>query len=381
MKKKYLIALFSISLVGWTLGNGLLPILPVYAAHLKADHTSTGIYLALTYAALIIGILLAGFIADRWQRRQRLLVVACFACAPSVWLMGQVAQYWTLVFATCVAWFLAGMALSMVNILAGLMAKPEQRGRVFSLLALTVAIGTLLGGATTGPIADRWGFPTLFSMLAAFAILAPVASLFLPEITVSAAIGRNQSGKGRLPRASIIFLFAVFLGSCAAFSGVLTTSVVMHSQMFKAAAISGTAAVRGACTIPLIILLGRLSDRYSRKNLLLLCFSSAIMGLLILVYSTKLWQFWFSAVFLGTFNMGTRGIGGAWITDMVPRNLIGRAQSLFNGVALAGGIVGFALTGFVLQTFGAETLLILGIGLVIAAILMLLKIHVKSVDE
>ena len=331
MKKTHLIALFTVSLVGWTFGNGLLPVLPVYAAHLKANPTSIGIYLAFTYTALILGILLAGFMADRWQVRQRLLVAVGFASAPSAWLMGQVEQLGTLVMATCVPWFLAGMGLALVNTLAGLIAKPGQRGRVFSLLGLTSALGALLGGSTIGPIVDRWGFPTMFLMLAAFMILAPVSSLFLPEITVSNPEGRNQSAKAPLPSASIIFLLVVFLAGCALFAGLLTTSIVMHDQLFSAAAISGTAAVGGGCTIPLIALIGWLSDRYSRKRLLAVCFSSGIIAFLILTYSTRLWQFWLSAIFLAAFNYGTRSIGAALITDMVPRNLIGRAQALYNG--------------------------------------------------
>ena len=37
MSKKQILALFVCSLVPWTVGNGLVPLLPVYATQLGAD--------------------------------------------------------------------------------------------------------------------------------------------------------------------------------------------------------------------------------------------------------------------------------------------------------------------------------------------------------
>ncbi len=207
MKKSYLISLFIGSLVGWTIGNGLLPVLPVYAAARNVSQAQTGVYLALAYIALMIGTVVAGYISDRWLLRQRLLLIVGIAIVPAVWLMGVPTQYWPLVIITCIVWFLGGMALALISILAGLLATPEERGTVFGMLALTSALGALLGGATIGPVADRWGFDTLFITLGVFSLLLAIATWFLPEIGAShAQSGSHCRLKNGVTSPALIFI-------------------------------------------------------------------------------------------------------------------------------------------------------------------------------
>jgi MFS family permease len=375
MKKTYQIALFTGSLVGWTIGNGLLPVLPVYAAELDISPTQTGIYLAFGYVALIIGIIVAGFVSDRWQKRQRLLLVVGFAGVPAIWLMGLVTQYWTLVLVTCVVWFLGGMGIALFSILAGLLANPEERGAIFSLLALTSALGALVGGATIGPIADRWGFATMFAALAAFALLSPMATSLLPEKRISLSPEQEKADTSRLPAAFVILMLAVFIGSNARFIGQLVTSLVMNEQMFSTAAISGVTAVGGAGAIPLIGMMGWLSDRYSRKHLLATCYATGIIGFVILAGSVQLWHYWLSAVFLAVLGYGAAGVGSALVSDIVPAVAIGRALALFRGLTLAGGIVGFAATGYILQQLGAGAIFAIGTLFSLLAGLILFAVH------
>jgi len=42
MTRKQLFALFSCSLIGWTVGNGLIPLLPVYATQIGAEPAVVG---------------------------------------------------------------------------------------------------------------------------------------------------------------------------------------------------------------------------------------------------------------------------------------------------------------------------------------------------
>lgn len=370
----YFAALFTSSLVGWTIGNGLLPILPVYAAELNISATQTGIYLALAFIALLLGTVAAGIISDRRQRQQRLLFVVGIASVPAVYLMGLATQYWTLVLITCVVWFLGGMGIALVSILASLLATSATRGAAFGVVALTSALGALLGGATIGPIADRWGFPTMFAALAAFTLLLPLASLFLPKEYASQFPGREKTNPGRLPKAFTILMIAIFLGSYVRFSGQFVTSLIMNERLFSATAVSGTAAVGSAGAIPVIILLGWLADRYNRKLLLAICYAAGLVGFAVLAFSLQLWQYWLAAVFLAVLGYGPIAIGAALVSDIVPPAVIGLSLALFNGLLLAGGIIGFAATGFVLQQFGAAAVYALGIlfsllaGLILSAV-------------
>ena len=77
------------SLVGGTVGNGLLPLLPLYALGFGLAQVALGAYLAGSYPALAAGALLAGWLADMTRRRKLLLLLAGALNMPGLWLLGQ----------------------------------------------------------------------------------------------------------------------------------------------------------------------------------------------------------------------------------------------------------------------------------------------------
>ncbi len=61
MNRRLLYPLLMASLVSWVLGNGLAPLLPVYASQLGASPGLVGFYLSISYLALAPGSLTAGW--------------------------------------------------------------------------------------------------------------------------------------------------------------------------------------------------------------------------------------------------------------------------------------------------------------------------------
>jgi len=178
MSKKQILALFVCSLVPWTVGNGLVPLLPVYATQLGADPAAAGYYLAFSYFALAVGAVAAGWLSDRLRRRKMPLIISGLAGIPIAWLIGRVGNIWGLSMLTAMLWFCGGLGLALIGILTGLSAGDDERGKVFGILSLTTGLGALIGGLTTGFIVDRWGFPTMFTAVAVFLILWPLAGIF-----------------------------------------------------------------------------------------------------------------------------------------------------------------------------------------------------------
>ena len=168
MSRKQLLLLFVGCLVPWTIGNGLMPLLPVYALQLGASQAVTGYYLAFAFLALAAGNLCAGWLSDMLQRRKLLLIVAGATVIPLIWVIGQVRNIWQLALATAAVWFLLGIATAVITIITGLFASEDKRGTVFGFLGLTMGLGAILGGLTVGPMIDRWGYPTMFSVLTRF---------------------------------------------------------------------------------------------------------------------------------------------------------------------------------------------------------------------
>jgi MFS family permease len=230
MNSRQLIALFVCLLVPWTMGNGLVPLLPVYATGLGASPTVVGYYLSFAYLILALGTFFAGWLSDKVQRRKSLLILFGVPLAPTIWLLGSVANVWQLTIITSIAWFLGGIAIALINILAGLSAEKSQRGKTFGILSVSSGLGALIGGLVTGPVADRWGFPAMFTLLAGFSLLLPLAALFLKDKSIGHSSSVQVAAASResvFEIAFLLLLVASTAGGIGVFSGRLGTSLAI----------------------------------------------------------------------------------------------------------------------------------------------------------
>ena len=377
MSKKQILALFVCSLVPWTVGNGLVPLLPVYATQLGADPAAAGYYLAFSYFALAVGAVAAGWLSDRLQRRKMPLIVAGLAGIPIAWLIGRVGSIWGLSVLTAMLWFCGGLGLALIGILTGLSAGEDKRGKIFGILSLAGGMGALIGGLATGFIVDRWGFPTMFTAVAVFLTLWPLAGIFLTEIDVERVQGeggraRERSGLGR----SYYLLFAAnLIASIAGFIIVLGRSLLMSDLGFRAMAIASTGAVGGIVAMPLPLLMGWLSDRTGRKIFLYFGYLAGMASLSILAISTSLWHFWIISVLQSIFIAVNGTIGNALVTDLVSQESLGRGLSLFGATGWIGGVFGFAGAGFALQNLGVLPTFIIGICLILVTVVLVIPIR------
>jgi MFS family permease len=378
MSRKQLALLFVYCLVPWTVGNGLIPLLPVYATRLGADPTVAGFYLSFAYLALTAGTLSAGWLSDRFQSRKVPLVVAGVFMVPSTWLMGQAADIWQLMALTAVCWLMGGISGTSANILAGLFAGEADRGRVFGLLALTSPLGALIGGLAAGSIADLWGYQAMFTAFAILLLLVPLAGLLLqdkpaarprPDLT-PATSASPALGKG------FYLLFAASLAAAiAGFASVLGRSLVMDELGFSATAIASTSAVGAAIALPFPPLAGWLSDRLGRKPFLALAYLAAAAGLWLLSRSISLWHFWVAFSLMRLQTAVNSAVGNALVTDLVPEASLGRGMSLFGATTWIGGIAGFAVTGYAVQSLGLAPTFVIAALLALVSALLLLPIR------
>ena len=378
MKKKQLYSLFLCSLIPWVIGNGLFPLLPVYASRVGSGTEAIGYYLSLSYIALTLGTLAAGWLSDRLQKRKIILIIASLINIPIIWLTGLVVNQWQLTVLTCGIFFIGGLDLTLVMILAGLFAEKNERGRVFGILALTGALGAVIGGAAVGPIADRWGYPTMFTSLALFGCLLPLVSLLVDDNPIAR---RSEKPIEESPTTFGSGYYLVFVASIIAstilFVGRMGTSLDMEQLDFHSAEISSTAAIGGLISIPLTLLVGRLSDQISRKFLLSLCYIVGGCGMIVLSISASLWHFWVATALLSLQGYVGAGVGTALIADLLPAGSLGRGLSVYSSTAWIGGIFGFALSGVAIQNFGMSPTFLVSAGIFLISIILLIPARPK----
>jgi MFS family permease len=378
ISNKQLFALFVCGLVSWTIIQGTIALLPVYAVRLGADPASTGTFLSLAFLAVTVGTLAAGWLADTFQRRKVLIILAGALNIPTTWLMGQVTTFWQLAALTALVWFFVGIGFTAVNILAGLSAGEAERGKIFGILAVNTSLGALLGGFVSGPLVERRGYPTWFLVAALCWALQPAIGLLLQDKVIGRA--RRDEGVSSLPAqpgfggAFYLLLLANVIAFAAGFVALLGRPLLMDRLGFDLAAISGAVAVGGAVTLPFPIMLGWLSDRLGRYWLIMLCFLAGAIGLALLAVAVSLWHFWAASIFLAGVGVSL-GIGPALVTDLVPEESLGTALAWYGFAPSTGGIIGFILTGYAIKIFGMTTTFVAGAVFTLIAIALVAQVR------
>lgn len=371
--RKQLFTLFTANVIFWTILQGLVTMLPVYALELGADPASIGNYLGFAFFAMTVGGVTAGWLADRFQRRKRLLTAAILANIPVSWLMSQAASFEQLVIVTGIVHFLASVGFGMIVNLVGLSAGEAERGSVFGAMGVTGPLGAVVAGSVSGVIVNRWGFSTLFFVVALGWALALLIVLFAQDKTVAPTAPAPDTRPALNALFYTMLIANLFAFGCG-FLALLGRSIQMVGLDFDPEAISGVVAIGGAVAIPLPFLLGWLSDRISRYYVVAFCFLAGAIGLFTLAGSNLLWHFAASSVLLTTVGASI-GISQALVTDLVAPKSLGVALSLYGSAATIGGIFGFTGAGHAIQTFGLTPTYIAAtiVTLVAAAVIIWLK--------
>jgi MFS family permease len=287
--------------------------------------------------------------------------------------MGQAATIEMLTLLTMIVWFVAGINISMVNILTGLFADSKKRGWTFGIIGLSNGLAAILGGLLGGTVMERWGFVTLVTVVALSQIVLLIASRFLEDGSVERT--KNPTASAAQPSISsslLILIVASTLVNIAQFVVGLARSLAMDQLGFEASALSSVAVITGMISLPLPFVIGWLSDRMERKQLLILAYLGANLGAVILLAATDLLHFWLSAGLFASLG-GASIVGSALITDLVPRESLGRALSHFGATAWYGGVIGYMSAGFIIQSSGLQSAFTLSAMLPALAVALILS--------
>lgn len=391
MNQKRTVALLLCNFIALTVPGGLLPLLPLYAAELGASPALIGNFLAIAFAGTALGATGAGWWSSRWGKRRVLLAAAGVLGVPIIWGMGQVGSVNLLIGLTTMLWFLGGVVLTVVGILAGRSAEPHARGRVFGLIALSASLGGVAGSTLAGPVVSHWGYPTLMTLMAAIWAVQWVGILLLrdwaaadatePErvafvTTRNAAVPApsNMPATGAFTWPFLLLFVAHFLTGTAFFAATMGRTLAMDAQGFNVAAVSIAAAVGSAVGIVVNPLMGYLSDRINRQLVLALTYVSASLALLFTASATTLVLFVLTAV-LAVVSRASEAVAQALVTDLAASNAPDRQLSLLGTATWISGIVGYGVAGYAIQLMGLRSTMLIIMLLPLLAVVLLLELQ------
>jgi MFS family permease len=375
-----LIYLFTSSFLVLFVGMGLFPLLPVYAAQLGASKSTIGVLFAAMYVSNAIGSMLPAWLAGRVTRKT-LFVAGSILGIPALLLLGRATALWQVAGLTSILWFSGGLVVSLVNVFTGLYSSGRNRGKSFSLMALPMPLGTVIGSVAVGGLVTWQGFAPMFSVLGGLWVLLPLIGLFALKDRAPA-----ESVGGKLLTAAIPARFAssfyLLLGltvasALAINAGRLGTSLSMQALDFGPGAIASSATVSGLVAIPLTFLIGALSDRLGRERFLAIGYLLASAGVLLLVFATQLWQFWLAATLLLVSLSASGAMASALATDILAPEALTRGLSWLKGMNSMASVISFAATGIFLDNFGAGALYLVALILPAVGALVLESVGCK----
>jgi len=381
---KHIAAFFLCNFAILFVGFGLFPLLPVYASGYGATPSMVGIYLALTYISISLGTMLPAWLGGRISQKV-VFVGAGSLGVPGLILLGFATEFWQLVVLTGTVWFTGGIGIALVNVFTGRFAEKSQRGRWFSLIALTTPLGAVIGGAAVAWLVEMQGYRVMFTALGLVYALWPLVGLLLVKYQPATQTALPESRVAlqvRPGRIYTLLLFSVLLVAMTISISRLGLSLTMKASQFSPAAIAGTNVVGGLVTIPLVLGLGLLSDRVGRKLLLALGCILAALSAVLLISANQLWHFWVvSAVVLAARSLST-SLASALATDILSPEVLGKALPGLSSMNWVAGVLGFAGSGYMIETLGENSLYWMAaiFSLAAAAIIGLMTQRVRGTD-
>lgn len=321
-----LAALFITSSIIWISGNGILPLLPVYAETLGANNFEIGLYLAFSYTCLAVGALVATKSIHTHSQAKQVLIITGALSVPITFSLGHVSSLGELIAFTSFIWMLGGAGFSALNSLVARFTTQQHRGKIMGALAITSPIGSVIGGSISGPIVDASGFDTLFLTLAWINLLWPISGLFIKsshsKSMPTTSISKRSRQSGPITFAiqrqqwNYQLIIATSLSYMSYYVALLATSITMKDAGFTATDISSTAIIGGLAAIPFIYSISHASDALGRKALWVFCNLTGAVALLLLAMAETLITFWAVAFMIRCLSSGSRSIGSAWMIDL-----------------------------------------------------------------
>lgn len=379
MTRKQMTALGICYFVVFTGLAAVVGTMPVYLTLLGQESTLIGFFLAAGYVALAVSTVAAGRLSDLLQRRKPLLILGGALCAPFAWMLGQTTNVILLMLMVVGLLFMMGLVTTMVSTLTGLFSDADNRGRLFGILNLSVGLGLMFGSFASGPIIDRWDYPTMFRLLAAFYLIVPAVGWFIQDKVVAKTENTTRVPMMGLLLSNRTFLL-LFLASILSQAGntliFLTRPLIMTALDYDTSAVTTAAAVGSLITLPLPLIVGWLADYVGRKRVIVASFIGPIAGLLVLAGAIEIWHFWLASI-LQTIMSVSGVVGSSFITDTFSEGDLGTALSLLNATPWIGIVIGLSAGGLAISTFDMTPTLLIGAAVSFIALVMLLPMSMQ----
>jgi len=325
-----------------------------------------------------------GALADRIGRRRPLIgslallltATGLSALAPTPVLYGA-AQALARVGAAATA------ALAVVAMAEGV--SPPVRAYSISFFGAAASLGSGISVMTL-PLAESVSWRLPHGLPAVFLVVLPFLWRRLPESPLTGerlvVLPRMELFRGRWARRLTLVGLIGLLSSAFTAVGLAFTTERLIGDLGYPATTTILVTVGGGTLGGLGFFVGgRLADSWGRRPTSILSLTLALAGGLALYAATDLWVLWLAALASSFGAFAYIPSGGAHRSELFPTSLRGYANTAAGYLATVGSALGLLFGSLTIDRIGLfDTLALLGIGLVLAAILTALLPETLGVD-
>ena len=308
-------------------------------------------------------LLVAGFVADRFEQRRILIVthlLVALAQLSMAWLVGAGALT-----------FNSLLVLALIGGIAGTFSGPPRdamlsrvagaRVQQTVILVIGLQFGAQMIGFALASVTDRIGAPTLLVLSAVMFALGAIPCAMLPGSEPGTAmtrhplreigVGLSMALRSERIRPALILTFALGLFFVGTFF-VLLPLIIRDVYHGAAADLSLAFGLNMAGTIVVIAFLMRRGgvQQQGRAFMLSLLFGSVMLSLLYL--SPPYWAFFLLCFVWGLGGGLTMTMGRSIVQESAPPELSARLLSIYAFAMSAGMPIGSLAIGYAAQTWG-----------------------------
>jgi len=387
LRRNETLTILCVQVVITMLGMGLIsPILPQYARSFGVTITMVGLLITSFGVARIIVDIPAASLVDRLGRRPILIIGPLIQAIGSI-ACGLATNYWQLLAFRFIQGVGSAMLATAAMIMLADISSPSNRGQVMSFYQGSLLLGSGLGPTVGGFIAQYFGLRAPFFAYALLAIMATIwAYLRVPETcktpekqTMQTSADKpNPSSwltnlKALLRNVNFVTIsivnFGVFFMRTGARSQILPL-LASDRLRLNPSQIGIAMTIIAVANFVILLICGRLSDRFGRKIMIT---PGCLLAVASLVMLSQTYSHWFLILTCVIWGIGT-GISGplplAYMVDITPRENYTSSMGIYRAVGDLGFVAGPIILGWLADTRGYSFSLLFNSMLLLLAIII-----------